>query len=278
MAYAPFVFAMTDALVAQLVARFASTPWSPLNQTEIDTQIRVEDRATRGVYLLGRGPDGTVPTAYVGQSNSALYDRLSRHAKFLQDRFGLPYQQIRFKALGVIIFDSVALEERLIAEYDTRWVKDVPLSGWNGSGIGSNDTGGGRDKQKPSGFDRRFPIDIALTKPNLLAQGQHTAKQLFSRLKNGSPYTIRMAPKQLGTHLDLQDSHVQIEDATASVRQALELLLGSLPSAWSVQVNPVRILLQRDVEPPPGALINPTTWPPEQWLAGQDHTVSLRRS
>jgi hypothetical protein len=278
MAFAEFVFAMTDALVAQLVARFTATSWSPLNQSEIDSQIEPVDRAARGVYLLGWGEEGDVRTAYVGQSNSALFDRLSRHAKFLQDRHGLPYEHIWFKALGVIIFDSVALEERLISEYQTKWIRENPQSGWNGSGIGSNDTGGGRDKQKPSGFDRRFPIDITLTKPDLLVTGKFTGKQVFNRLKNAAPYTIRLAPTQLGQHPDLQESNLEIQDPAASVLQSLEILLSRLPPAWSVHVNPVRILLQRDVEPPPGSLINPGSWPPEQWLAGQDHTVIFRRT
>lgn len=277
MAFAQFVFAMTDALVGQLVARFVGTNWSQLNQAEIDAQIKVEDRSARGVYLLGRSAGGDALTVYVGQSNSALYERLSRHARFLQDRFGLSYDQIWFKALGVIIFDSVALEERLISEYQTRWSREDLMSGWNGSGIGSNDTGGGRDKQKPSGFDRRFPIDITPKKPELLENGQFSARQVFNRLKNGAPYTIRMAPTNLGQHPDLQEAQVEIQDPAATVRQTLEILLDSLPNAWSVQVNPVRILFQRDVEVPPGALVNPETWPPEPWMDGQDHTVILRR-
>jgi len=72
------------------------------------------------------------------------------------------YDGLRFKALGVVIFDSVALEGRLIAEYRTQWIKNNPLSGWNGSGIDSNDTEDARDKQKLSRFDRRFPINNAL--------------------------------------------------------------------------------------------------------------------
>jgi hypothetical protein len=142
MAFAQFAFAMTDALVDQLVARLTATPWSPLNQAELDAQIIQESRSARGVYLLGRAQTANIATVYVGQSNSTLYDRLSRHAKFLQDRYGLPYESVRFKALGIIIFDSVALEERLIAVYETGWNKSNVSSGWNGSGIGSNDTGG----------------------------------------------------------------------------------------------------------------------------------------
>jgi hypothetical protein len=82
MAFAQFAFAMTDALADQLVARLAATPWSPLNQAEIDAEIAEEHRTARGVYLLGRVQTANVSTVYVGQSNSALYDRLSRHAKF----------------------------------------------------------------------------------------------------------------------------------------------------------------------------------------------------
>src|ERR1035438_2153885 len=240
MAFAQFAFAMTDALVDQLVARFAATPWSPLNQAEIDAQIAGEYRTARGVYLLGRVQTANVSTVYVGQSNSALYDRLSRHAKFLQDRYGLPYEGIRFRALGIIIFDSVALEERLIPVYQTRWNKDIVMSGWNGSGIGSNDTGGGRDKQKPSGFDKRFPIDITLNKPGLLVPGPSSPRQLFTRIKNIAPYTIRMAPTNLVQHAELQNSATQIENPDASVLEAIQILLGALPAAWSAQVNPVR--------------------------------------
>jgi hypothetical protein len=160
MAFGEFMFAMTDALVNQIVAQFGITGWSPLTQEEVDVQIPIEKRTSLGVYLLGHENEGSVTALYVGQSNAAIYDRLSRHAKFLQDRYGLPYEAILFKALAVVIFDSVTLETRLIDVFQTKWNKRNPLSGWNGSGIGSNDTGGGRDKHKPSGFDQRFPTPV----------------------------------------------------------------------------------------------------------------------
>ena len=277
MAFAQFAFAMTDALVDQLVARFAAMPWSPLNQAEIDAQIAEEYRSARGVYLLGRVHTANVSTVYVGQSNSALYDRLSRHAKFLQDRYGLPYEGIRFKALGIIIFDSVALEERLMTVYRTRWNKDNVMSGWNGSGIGSNDPGGGRDKQRPSGFDRRFPIDITLNKPGLLVGGPASPRQLFTRIKNIAPYTIRMAPTMLLQHAELQNSQTQIENPDASVLEAIQILLGALPAAWSVQVSPVRVLIQRDFQIPADAVVNPEQWPTAEWLQGEHRCVVFRR-
>jgi hypothetical protein len=277
MAFAQFAFAMTDALVDQLVARFAATAWSPLNQPEIDAQIIQEDRNARGVYMLGRVQTAGTSTVYVGQSNSTLYDRLSRHAKFLQDRYALPYESIRFKALGIIIFDSVALEERLIHVYETRWDKDNVLSGWNGSGIGSNDTGGGRDKQKPSGFDRRFPIDVTLSKSGLLVAGATSARQLFTRIKTVAPYTIRLAPVNLLQHADLQTAQVQVTEPDTSILVGLQALLSALPDVWSIQVSPVRVLIQRDAAMPENAIVNPDQWPPAEWLAGEDRSIVFRK-
>jgi len=277
MAFAKFIFRMTDALVSQLEAQFSAMPWSSLNQTEIDAEIKAEDRNARGVYLLGRGAEEDVSASYVGQSSSALYERLSRHAKFLQDRCGLRYEKLRFKAAGIVIFDSVELEGRLISHYGTGWNKDNPSSGWNNSDTRSNDTGSGRDKQKPSGFDRRFPIDITLIKPDLLVPGNSTAKQLFNRLKIQAPYTIRPVPTQLGNHTELQSSTVAIDRSDASVLYGVQLLLTSLPAGWSVRVDPVRVLLQRDVEAPAEALINPPNWPPERWLSGKSQTIIFRR-
>jgi hypothetical protein len=276
MAFAQFAFAMTDALVDQLVARFAATPWSPLNQAEIDAQIVQVDRNATGVYMLGRVHAANTSTVYVGQSNSTLYDRLSRHAKFLQDRYALPYESIRFKALGIIIFDSVKLEERLIPVYETRWDKDKVLSGWNGSGIGSNDTGGGRDKQRPSGFDRRFPIDVTLNKAGLLVPGPTTARHLFTRIKSVAPYTIRLAPTSLIQHADLQAAQIDINEADTSVLAGLQALLDQLPRLWSVQVSPVRVLMQRDAELPENVVVNPDQWPPAEWLEGEDRCVVFR--
>jgi hypothetical protein len=276
MAFAQFAFAMTDALVDQLVARFTATPWSPLSQGEVDAQIIQENRHARGVYLLGRAQTPNITTVYVGQSNSTLYDRLSRHAKFLQDRYGLPYESVRFKALGIIIFDSVALEERLMDVYETRWNRTDLLSGWNGSGIGSNDTGGGRDKQKPSGFDRRFPIDVTLNKAGLLVPGPTGARQLFTRIKSIAPYTIRLAPTTLIQHADFQTAQINITEADTSVLAGLQALLNQLPNLWSVQVSPVRVLMQHDASLPENVIVNPDQWPPAEWLEGEDRCVVFR--
>ena len=54
MAFAQFVFAITDAMVSQLVDRFTHTPWSSLIQIAIDAQIKVEDRQ-RGAFTCSAG-------------------------------------------------------------------------------------------------------------------------------------------------------------------------------------------------------------------------------
>jgi hypothetical protein len=277
MAFGEFVFAMTDALVNQIVAQFGITGWSPLTQEEIDSQIPLEKRSALGVYLLGRESGGGVIPLYVGQSNAAIYDRLSRHAKFLQDRYGLPYEAIRFKALAIVIFDSVALETRLIDVFQTKWDKKNPVSGWNGSGIGSNDTGGGRDRQKPSGFDQRFPIDVTLKKRELDLHGSFSPRQIFAIIKSIAPFTVRFAPTALGQSPDLDGPQATIEQASATVLSSLQEFLALLPVEWSIQINPVRILVQKGVDTPAGSLVNPATWPPAEWLAGQDRCVVLRR-
>ena len=169
----------------------------------------------------------------------------------------------------------MALEARLKTEYQTSWDGNNVLSGWNKSGFGSNDTGSGRDKQKPSSFDRRFPIDITLDKPGLLVPGPSNPRQLFTRIKTACPYTVRLGPN-LAQHPDLQNAQIQIENADTTVLGAIQNLLGALPEEWSVQVTPVRVLVQRDFEVPPNAVINPEQWPPAEWLLGQNRCVVFR--
>ncbi len=272
MAFDHFAFAMTDAVVEQLAARFARTAWSPLDQSVIDQQIATGNRGARGVYLLGRDYKGEVVVSYVGQSADAMYSRLTRHARFLRDRYGLAAETLHFKALGIIIFDSLRLEERLIEIYRTRWDRRNVMSGWNGSGIGSNDTGGGRDLQKPSGFDLRFPVDITLPKGGAFTRAVWKARDLFLAIKTLAPYTLRLSPGTLVEHPDLQ---LKVEHAweNGSVLDALLALLKALPPTWCLQVSPVRVLLQRDVDVSEAAILNPDLWPPPEWLRGENRTV-----
>jgi hypothetical protein len=261
---------MREALIERIVSRFNAAVWTALTPGNVDQAFpQNEDRQIRGVYLLGQTIHETVDLKYVGQSEEAVYKRLKRHADFVQDRYGLPHGSVSFKGIGVVIFDSVSLESGLIAEYgvQVRWRKDNPESGWNLGGLGSNDTGVGRDKQKPSGFDRRFPIDITMPKHGLLDVGTMNAKQFFQTLSSRLPYTIRL-PKGLNNHADLLNTSIAVDEnnTNTSLRGALGLLLDALPPAWSVRVFPGRVVLVHNEADPAGALINPTEWPPQVWM------------
>jgi hypothetical protein len=272
--YQEFIFPMRDALIERIVARFNAQPWTPLTPGDVDHAFpEGNDRQFRGVYLLGQSIDNTVHLKYVGQSEEAVYKRLKRHANFVQDRHGLPAGSVFFKGLGVVIFDSVSLESGLIDEYgdQVRWRNSNSLSGWNMGGLGSNDTGGGRDRQKPSGFDRRFPIDITIQKHNLLDAGTTTVKQFFLELSSRLPYTVRL-PNALRDHPDIL-SNISVDEGVVNtnLRSALELLLDVLPVTWSVKVFPGRVVLVHNETHPTGSLVNPVDWPPQRWL---DSTVS----
>lgn len=261
---------MREALIERIVARFNGAAWTALTPGAVDQSFPDdEDRQIRGVYLLGQSINAEVNVKYVGQSEEAVYKRLKRHSDFVRDRYGLTDGSVFFKGLGVVIFDSVSLESGLIEQYGegVRWDRNKPESGWNLGGLGSNDTGGGRDKQKPSGFDRRFPIDITIKKQGLLDRGTVTAKQLFQTLSSRLPYTVRL-PQNLRNHPDLMNTNVTVAEnqVNVSFRDAVGFLLAALPFSWSIQVFPGRVVLANNVDDPAGALLNAEVWPPQVWM------------
>jgi len=270
LSYQEFVFPMRDALIERIVSHLDDDrfPWTSLTPQNVDAAIpKVEDRQLKGVYLLGLSVGGAIARKYVGQSNQAVYKRLRRHAYFVQDRCGLPSGSVFFKSLGVLIFDSVALETGLIKHYGQQmfWRKTNPLCGWNKGGLGSNDTGAGRDDQKPSGFDRRYPIDITIPKPRLLNPGRTTAKLLLEQVRGRFPYTVRL-PDDLSNHPDL-DTTINIGQnmQETNLREIIQILLSALPASWTIWVYPGRVVFAYEKPTPEGALVNVAEWPPLIW-------------
>lgn len=267
--FGQFKFGMSDALIEQIIQYLDELEWAPLTQENVDANIVGAARQSLGVYLLGRtaAPD-EIRATYVGQSQSAIYDRLTKHARFVRDRRGLPLAQLHFKAAEIIIFDSVHVETRLIHHFATKWVDADPQCGWNGSGFGSNDTGGGRDDQKPSKFDKRFPIDITLVKEGLLDPGPVPVRDAIKRMREVVPYTIRVLPKYK-RHEDL-NTVVAVTDTSSSVLSAVRTLLGAMPPGWTARAYPVRIVLERDAQ-----RLTPVAeaerWPPN--FAEHDYAV-----
>lgn len=267
--FGQFKFGMSEALIEQIIQYLDGLEWAPLTQENVDANITRVARQSLGVYLLGRtAAPGEVHTVYVGQSQSAIYDRLTKHARFVRDRCGLPLEQLHFKAAEIIIFDSVHVESKLIEHFSTKWSNADPQCGWNGSGFGSNDTGGGRDAQKPSKFDKRFPIDITLVKDSLLDPGGVTVWGAIKRMREVAPYTIRVLP-EFKNHEDL-GTILTIEDGAGSVLSTVRMLLATMPPGWTARAYPVRIVLERDAN-----RVTPVAeadqWPPN--FADHDYVV-----
>jgi len=259
--FGQFKFRMSEALIEQIIQYLDELEWAPLTQSTIDTHIVGDTRQSLGVYLLGRGeaPSSVRPT-YVGQSQAAIYDRLTKHAKFVRDRGGLTVDNLFFKAAEIIIFDAVHVETRLIRHFGTKWSKPQADCGWNGSGFGSNDSGGRRDDQKPSQFDKRFPIDITLPKENLFDPGPISIKDAISRMRQVVPYTIRVLPQFQG-HADL-DQITTITAQSGSVLDGIRTLLGAMPVGWTARAYPVKVVFQRDAAGG-GPLATSDQWPPD---------------
>lgn len=258
--YGQFKFGMSEALIGQIILYLNQLEWAPLTQGSVDANIPAAARQSLGVYLLGRttAPD-EIRAVYVGQSQSAIYDRLTKHARFVRDRLGLDLASLHFKAAEIIIFDSIHVETRLIQHFETKWAEADPQCGWNGSGFGSNDSGGGRDDQKPSKFDKRFPIDITLLKESLLDPGHVTVLNAIKRMREVVPYTIRVLPR-FKEHEDLE-SIVAVEDGSGSALSVVRMLLAAMPPGWTARAYPVKIVLERDAKG-----VAPTAvadqWPP----------------
>lgn len=216
-AFGEFSFEMTDAIIEQVSEYIDKLSWSPLDSASVDAEIPSTSRSALGVYVLGRklasgeelkaeekgrlvktSGSEKILVVYVGQSQSAIYDRLKRHADFILDRCGLPPGSIVFKAAEIIIFNAVSVESRLIQLFRTKWKQGDPYSGWNGSGFGSNDSGGGRDGQKPSQLDRLWPIDVLISKQSPFngekpgSDFQGTIKDAISALSKSVPYPVRV--------------------------------------------------------------------------------------
>lgn len=264
--FARFEFGMTEALVSQLSTFLTKLGWKPLAVENVEASIQVDDRRSVGVYMLGRRmADGTTQVVYIGQSRSTLFSRLTRHARNVQHRSGLDPDHLFFRAAAIVIFNSVDMESGLLNNFKTKWDAADPLSGWNGSGFGSNDTGSGRDEQKPSNFDRRFPIDIMKDlgdRPEQTTETPEsamTAEAAIALLSDATPYTVRVATRAK-KHPDLQKPVSAFPAGRRNAHDACKHILAALGPPWVAQVFPVRIVLDR-MDNPPDAVADPMNWP-----------------
>jgi hypothetical protein len=255
---------MTEALVGQLSDFIRELGWKPLTEATVEAAIPLEMRDAVGVYMLGRRmPHGVIREVYLGQSSATLFERLTRHAKNVRHRSGLHTDDVFFRAAGIVIFNSVDMETGLLQIFQTKWSEINTLSGWNGSGFGSNDTGGGRDNQAPSKFDRRFPINIFQDLDKTLAMPKArvpmTARIALHLLSTAVPYTVRIAKPQR-QHIDLQKIVPPFPAEVTNAHDACKHILATLGAPWIGQVFPVRIVLDR-MDSPAGVVADPENWP-----------------
>ncbi|MFC7477942.1 hypothetical protein ACFQS7_26585 [Dankookia sp. GCM10030260] len=270
MAFGTFVFDMRGALWQQVVAELRGLDWRPLTQANVDDAIQGDEaRAAQGVYVLARlldpallavaapwagdpddvtdNPDGSqIRPVYVGQSQSSLHERLSRHADFIDERNGLAPGQVLFKALSIPTFSSVSIESILAGHFMTAWNDADPTSGWRLSGFGSNDTGGRRDQQEISNFDLRFPINPFAAAPRSLALAMRripTIQQRVRALRRSCPYTVRVASRVSGD--PALQARPNLPAVAADVFDGCEIILDALGGDWVAEVSPVRIVFNR---------------------------------
>ncbi|MDP1626742.1 GIY-YIG nuclease family protein [Parvibaculum sp.] len=257
-AYDSFQFPFDVHLIEAVKSYLSGMDWAPLLEAEIRNQLG-SNQATLGVYLLGlEGTDGDTQIVYVGQSEKAIYVRLMKHARNILDRKGLTPTRVVFKAAEILMLSSMRIETRLIKDFGTKWDKKNPTCGWNGSGFGSNDTGGNRDAQKTSPFDARYPIDITLTKPNLFPVGVIPAKLAIEKLSQGVPYTVRVSPTD-AKHPDLSQN-ITFNRTDYTAEDAVRNILKALPPTWTAKIFFNKIVFEQNADSRL-APFNALTWP-----------------
>jgi len=231
-----FEFDLPPALLKQLILKLDTMKSATL--TESAVQPIPNDQ---GVYqLLLKGE-----VVYIGKTDAdaGLNLRLRRHAHSIQHRRNLTPSDVTFKAVRVFVFTAMDLEEQLIRHY-----RPLGAESWNNSGFGSNDPGRERDTTKvnPKGFDARYPIDIdiplAWTRPSV-----GPASAFLEALYEELPYTLRVqrSDGSKSVHPELS-STVSMPTGDMSVRQAMSVIVGSLPPGWQATALAGRVILYKE--------------------------------
>ena len=213
-----FEFALTDALIAQLVITLDELTAAPLDVAHV---AAIPDG--QGVYQLIL--DGKVE--YVGKTDTdaGLSKRLAKHAAKISGRPSLR-GVVSFKAVQVLVFSAMELETMLIRHYKA---EGAPMS-WQHSGFGSNDPGRRRDKTvyKDDHFDVEHPIDIDEPFALKFTEGM-TLREALEAIKSPLPYTFRFERAAA-----LDNATLTADFRAASVRDAIERLTPYLPTGWQV--------------------------------------------
>lgn len=226
-----FEFALTDALITQLVKVLNQIAPAPL---EIDYVSKIPNG--QGVYQLWVDDQ----LEYIGKTDTdaGLTTRLAKHAAKISGRPALR-GRVEFKAVQVLVFTAMELETLLIRHYKGA---GAPMS-WQHSGFGSNDPGRERDttKYKKSHFDLRFPIDMSEPFGAKLSIPPGTSiKKVLKEMKSSLPYNIRFQRSK--------DLNTKIPQALelSSAADGLAKLMNYLPTGWQATNLPGYAILYKE--------------------------------
>ena len=216
----------------------------------LDAIATIPERA-KGAYVLFENGH----PVYAGKTDTrhGFRSRLARHHHTIQDRIGLDPATIGFKAVRIMVFSNFDVEAILIDELRR---KDPTALRWNFSGFGSNDPGHNRETQEPADFDKERPVDIDRPLDFLPRDTMMGTLDLLVAVKDGLPYLFRYEtdanergrPKRhtIG-HVDQREAApITLPAEPITMREALSLVLQTLPNEWRATIFPDRVILYRE--------------------------------
>lgn len=230
-----FEFALTDALIAQLI-----TCLDGMDTAELSPVVTAEIPNGQGVYQLFL--DGEL--VYIGKTDNeaGLQYRLQRHANLVLSRDNLTGGRVTFKAVQVLVFSAMELETMLIKHYAI----DGKVPPWNNSGFGSNDPGRERDttKYKTNHFSVLYPISLIRPVSAPLKAGL-SVRDALKLLKSELPFLLRFQGMRVKKN-DLTDTVLPHDITGQSVEDTLKALVTLLPVGWQATHLPGYIILYKE--------------------------------
>lgn len=216
----------------------------------LDAIATIPERA-KGAYVLFENGH----PVYAGKTDTrhGFRSRLARHYHTIQDRIGLNPATIGFKAVRIMVFSNFDVEAILIDELRR---KDPTALRWNFSGFGSNDPGHNRETQEPADFDKERPVDIDRPLDFLPRSTMMGTLDFLVAIKDRLPYLFRYEtdtnergrPKRHTVgHVDQREAApITLPAEPITMREALRLVLQTLPNEWRATVFPDRVILYRE--------------------------------
>ena len=237
-----FEFALTDALVSQLV-----TVLDGMGEAPLVPQAAGSIPNGQGVYQLFLGDE----LVYIGKTDNdaGLQRRLIRHARLAGSRSALSNGAVTFKAVQVLVFSAMELETMLMRHY-----RDAGSAlTWNHSGFGSNDPGHNREGMgyKDGHFDLLYPISIddSLSVP---LPKDMSAYDALRAVKVNLPYLLRFGgmtatkPEDIEQYTELKAALLPRDLSGLSLRKTLEALISLLPPGYVATKFPGYVILYKE--------------------------------